>query len=217
MVAVGSRTVFERRVYVLGGQKGGVGKTTISWALGLELQRRGLSVLLVDADPQGSLRTAAAEAREQGTEIPTVVAMGEGLHRDDQLPRLAAGFDRVVVDCPPAHGTILRGALMVADVAILPVSPSPVDVWALAGTVDLVANAQQFRPQMRAVVLVNRRDPRTALSRSMRETLEGQPMAVLGSELGMRVAYAEALMEGRAPTGQASQEVRSLVSELEEL
>lgn len=207
------------RTYAVGGQKGGVGKTSLAWSIGLELHARGMTVLLVDADPQGSLRTAGASAAEEGLDVPTVAAMGEGLHRKSQLPRLAKGFDRVVVDCPPANGTILRGALMVADVALLPVTPSPVDVWALAETLEVVEGATTLRGDaLKAAIVVNRRDPRTGLSRQIRESLADLEVPLLDSMIGARVAFAEALLEGRSPKGAtARKEVCDLVDELENL
>jgi len=209
-------------IITFAGQKGGSGKSTAAMAVAAESHARGLRVLLVDADHQGSLRTWADLATEQGRNVPTVVAMGASMYRPEQLPRLAQGFDLVVIDCPPRHDDIQRAALMVADVVVLPCGPSPLDAWSLVEGLDLVRKAQQLRPELLAVVLLTRRIARTSLGAGAREALEGSGLPVLASELGYRVAYQEAPAAGLGvtayePRGQAAEEVRALVVELEQL
>ena len=204
------------------GQKGGVGKSTGAVCVAAELMRRGRSVLLVDADPQGTARTWGEVAAESGRPSPTVAAMGATMHRPDQLPRLRASFDAVVVDCPPRAGDIQRAALMVADVAVVPCGPSAADAWALAGSLELVAEARALRPELVAVVLLTRVQSHTALGRGAREVLAEGGLPVLRASLGYRVAYAEAVAAGAgvtdyAPGDVAGSEVRGLVDELEQL
>jgi chromosome partitioning protein len=203
------------------GQKGGVGKTTAAIAVAVELVVRGHRVLLVDLDPQGSLRTWGDVAAEESVEhAPTVVALGAGLPR--HLPPLAAGHDAVVIDCPPMHGELQKAALMMADVAVLPTSPGPLDVWALTGSVDLVREARVAKPALEARVLITRKIPGTVIGNRARGILEQLGLPVLGAELGQRITYQEAPAAGRgpstyAPTSPAAGEVRRLVTELERL
>jgi chromosome partitioning protein len=201
------------------GQKGGAGKSTAACMLAAEGVRRGRRVLAVDADPQATLRTWAAVAAQRRLDAPTVVAMDATLARPDQLPRLAAGFDLVLIDCPGRMDTVVRAALMVSDLVVVPCQPSGPDVWALAGTVALVAEARTLRPTLRARVLVTMRDG-TALSRAARDGLArdaGVPL--LATELGRRVAYREAMAAGEgvctyAPSSPADFEVRKLFEEV---
>jgi chromosome partitioning protein len=209
-------------IVTFGGQKGGSGKSTAALAVAAELHARGRRVLLVDADPQGTLRTWADVAAEQGHAAPTVVAMGPSMYRADQLPRLAAGYDDVIIDAPPRHDEIQRAALMVADLVVLPCGPSPLDAWALVAGLDLVKRARALRPELRAVVLITRVQSRTSLGAGARETLNGSGLPVLATELGLRVAYQEAPAAGVGvtqyePRGQAADEVRALVDELEKI
>lgn len=204
------------------GQKGGVGKSTSAVCVAGELVRLGRSVLVVDADPQGTARTWAEVASEAGRPAPTIAAMGATMHRPDQLPKLRAGFDRVVIDCPPRAGDVQRSALMVADVAVLPCGPSAADAWALAGSLELVAEARSLRPELVAAVLLTRVQSHTALGRGAREVLAESGLPVLRAALGYRVAYAEAVAAGMgvteyAPGDLAATEVRALVVELERL
>ncbi|MDP3219128.1 MAG: ParA family protein, partial [Deltaproteobacteria bacterium] len=151
------------RILAFAGQKGGAGKTTSAIATACEWQARGRRVLLVDTDPQGSARTWADVAGELGTTIPTVVAMGSGLHRPGQLPALAAQYDVTVVDCPPRLDDVQRAVLMVAHVVVIPCGPSTLDTWAIADSLDLVRKAQQLRPELLARVCITRKQPGTVV------------------------------------------------------
>jgi chromosome partitioning protein len=214
-------------IVAVAGQKGGTGKSTIAVCLADEAAGRGRSVLLVDADPQGTARTwgevaaenAQTSRRPSAYAEPTIIAMGETMHRPDQLPRLAAGFADVIIDLPPRHGAVQRSALMVADVAVLPCGPSAADAWALASSIDLVREAQAIRADLRAVVCITRKQGRTALGKGAREALEAGGLPLLAAELGYRVAYQEALAAGAgvtryAPRDASAREVRSLFDEL---
>jgi chromosome partitioning protein len=203
------------------GQKGGTGKTTCAIATSAELVARGNRVLLVDADPQGSTSAWAALAAETGRPAPSTVAMGATLHKPGQLDAVAKGFDAVVIDCPPHNGEIMRAALMVADVVVLPCGASPLDAWALASTLELVSQARGLRPSLKVAAVVNRKPARAAIGAHAREVLAGAGLAVLAAELHQRVAYVECMAAGLgpaqyAPDSPAAAEVRALVSEIEQ-
>lgn len=205
-------------IVAVAGQKGGTGKSTIACCIAAEWTARGRRVLLVDADPQGTALTWGEVAAEAGHAAPTVIAMGDNVRRD--LPSVAAAYDLAVVDCPGrADSPRARGPLLVADLVIIPCGPSAPDVWALAGTLETVRQAQEMRPELRAAVVLNRAD-RTAMTRSAREALEATGVPVLPASLGSRVAFPEALAAGRGVTSYAggtvaANELRRVVDELE--
>ena len=207
-------------IIALTGQKGGIGKSTTAVCIAAEAVSRGMRVLLVDADPQGTARTWGEVANEAGHTAPTIVAMGAAMHRSGQLAQLAAAYDMTIIDCPPRHGDIQRSALMVADLAILPCGPSAADAWALSAAVEVLDEARALRPDLGAVVLITRKQGRTALGKSARKVLETSGLPVLSTELAHRIAYQEALAAGRgvttfAPNDRAAQEVRALFDELQ--
>lgn len=207
-------------VIAIAGQKGGAGKSTLAIHLADEWRSRGRRVLLVDADPQGTATTWADVATETGSPAPTVVAMGDALRRD--VPKLAEGYDVVVLDLPGrAVGSRALGGLLVADVAVLPCGPSPADLWALTGSVDVIREVKELRPDLMAVAVLNRAD-RSAMTKAALEGLAGVGIPVLDHAIGARVAFVEALAAGQGVTTYASgsvaaNEIRRLADELEEL
>lgn len=210
------------KIVALCGQKGGSGKTTTAEAIAGELLARGRRVLLVDADPQGTARTWADVAAENGRACPTAVAMGANMHQPTQLPRFAGSYDIIIIDCPPRHSEIQRSALMAADVALLPCGPSAHDIWAMTASVELVREATAIRPELQAFVLLTRKAANTVIGKEARGALAELDVPVLKSELHYRVAYQEAPAAGLgvaqyAPTDPAATEVNSLVDELEEV
>jgi chromosome partitioning protein len=206
-------------VIALCGQKGGTGKSTTAIAIAGEYHRRGLQVLLVDGDPQGTTSTWAEKAAAAGKTTPMVIAMNARMHLPGQLDKIGKDSDVIVIDCPGRLDAVQRSALMVADLAVLTCGPTGPEAWALTQSVELVQEAMAVRPELRAAVLVTRKIVGTAIGADARQTFKGWGLPVLKTELCMRVAYQEAITGGDTVTvyaeGQAaSDEVRDLVNEI---
>ena len=108
------------------GEKGGSGKSTVAVNIAAELAARGRRVVLVDADPQGTALVWAGIAAEAGHASPRTLALGDNLRAE--LPALAAEHEWTVADLPGRASKRAIGAVLVADVALLPCGPSPADV-----------------------------------------------------------------------------------------
>ena len=108
-------------------QKGGVGKTTLAVHIADAMARKKKRVLLVDADPQGSALDWAA-SRDGDPLFPVAGLPKPSIHKE--LPSLAEGYDRVIIDGPPRVYDVARAAIMASDLVLIPVQPSPYDVWA---------------------------------------------------------------------------------------
>ena len=178
-------------------QKGGVGKTTLALHLAGEWARRGKRVTLIDADPQGSaLDWSQQRVREGGSRLFGVVGLArDTLHRE--APELARGADHVVIDGPPRIAGLMRSALLAADLALIPVQPSPFDGWASAEMLSLIREARIYRPELAARFVLNRCATRTVIARETAETLADQDPPVLATTIGQRVAFADAARSGR--------------------
>ncbi|MES1937520.1 ParA family partition ATPase [Salinisphaera hydrothermalis] len=200
-------------------QKGGVGKTTLATHIAGELALRGRRVLLLDADPQGSALDWSQRRSQQG--LPRLFgAVGlarETLHQE--VPDLVRRCDHLVIDGPPRIAALARSALLATERVLIPVQPSPYDLWASAEMVTLVREAQVFRPAMQAAFAINRRVVRTVIGREAREALADQPLPALRSEVCQRIVFADSVAAGRvarevAPDSAAAREIGALVDEL---
>ncbi|MGH8549547.1 MAG: ParA family partition ATPase [Methylococcales bacterium] len=200
-------------------QKGGVGKTTLSVNLAAALALSGHSTLLVDADPQGS--ALDWQAARQGESLFPVVGMAKPtLHKD--IPGLAAGYEYVVIDGPPRANDLARSAILAAALVVIPVQPSPYDVWAAEEIIRLIAEASVFKENLKSVFAINRKISNTAIGRDVAEALKGYPFPLATSYLSQRVAFAESAASGLSvlesePKGAAAREIRALANELLEI
>ncbi len=203
-------------------QKGGVGKTTLALHLAGAWASQGKRVVLIDADPQGSaLDWSEQRAREGLARLFGIVGLArDTLHRE--TPELARDADHVVIDGPPRVASLMRSALLAADLVLIPVQPSPLDGWASAEMLALLREARLYRPQLAARFVLNRCGARTVIARETAQALAEHDPPVLASVVGQRVAFAEAAQTGRLVSeldadGPGAREIVALAADVRRL
>jgi chromosome partitioning protein len=203
-------------VLALLNQKGGVGKTTLATNIAAALWQSGKKVLFIDADQQGSGLDWSA-ARKGDALFPVVGIPKDTLHRDVAV--LATPYDWVVIDGPPRVNTVAKSAIAASDIVIIPVQPSPYDVWAAKEIVDLIAEVRVIKAGLIALFAVNRKIVGTAIGRDVAEALASYSVPVLAAAVSQRVGFAESAAAGQTvletdPHGHAATEIRALVTEI---
>tara|TARA_Y100001936_G_scaffold41889_1_gene40505 strand:+ start:1128 stop:1769 length:642 start_codon:yes stop_codon:yes gene_type:complete len=181
-------------VIAVANQKGGVGKTTIAMNVAAGLMRR-RSCIVIDSDPQGSA-TLWTELSGDPSRFPVEVVLAED-RLDKQVEQLQAEFDYIVIDCPPEikSGSIM-GVMSVSQVLLVPLLPSPMDLWASTRIEELIKQAQKRNPKILPFILLNQIEPRSAMSRGMDDALQEINIPVLRNRLGRRASYRTSALEG---------------------
>jgi chromosome partitioning protein len=199
------------KVITIAQQKGGSGKTTLAVNLAVRFVQQGLSVALLDSDPQGSLGrwflTRAERMGEPDLSLSTASAWGVGY----ECGKLRRTHDVIIVDTPPKVDADLRPALREADLVLVPVAGSHVDLWATDGVLDLVA-----RERKPVLLVMNRMRAGTRLGEEVALAAAGLA-EVASARLSSRMIYAETLGQGRAACedrGPARTEVTALADEV---
>jgi chromosome partitioning protein len=209
------------QIIAVANQKGGCGKTTTSMSLAGELAERGHKVLVADADKQNTSVMWARAATDDAPFPATVLsfsAYGATLHREIQ--RQLDNYDYIIIDAPPSVESVVpQSALLIANIVIIPLPPSPPDLWSSQGIKTLIQNAQVVNEGLIPVVLINKMQ-RTALSRAVMDELENFGFPILNTKLALRTAYQEASISGSTLKGlgrsakPAGLEIKALADEI---
>jgi chromosome partitioning protein len=197
-------------------QKGGAGKTTIAAQLGVAFALSGHRVGLVDIDPQGSLAMWHSVRRQLVDEAGggIVFLQASGWRLSTELDRMKRDVDLILVDSPPHAETDVRIAVRGGDLILVPMQPTPLDLWATQPTLDMAR-----KEKTPALVVFNRTPARGKLVDAVRQKILQAEMPVADTVLGNRVAFAASLMEGKGvlesnPRHTATREIKALAAEI---
>ncbi|MGP5417546.1 ParA family partition ATPase [Psychrobacter faecalis] len=205
------------KVIAILNHKGGSGKTTIATHLARRLQLKGHSVLLVDNDKQGSARDWSAV--NEDNPVPVI-----GLDRPtlDKDLKSISDTEYVVIDGSKQMNSLAIPAIKAADFILIPVQPSPYDIWATSDLVDLVQQRiEMMDGKIKAAFVLSRDIQNTNIGKEVATALLGYNLPVLETRVMQRVAYinsaalGKTVFETEAPNSNAIQEITALVSEIQ--
>ena len=198
-------------------EKGGSGKTTVAINLAAALHRQGKRVAILDTDQQATA-TDWRKATPASLNMPAVVPVDK--HQD--LERVISGLDvdYLVIDTPAKAAQMAAAVVRLADVALIVLQPSALDVWGSAATVKLIQSRLTAGGAIDAAFLVNRASPLTKLSRLIKDgEWNDYGIDQLTATVSNRVAFAQAASDGvsvfETADTQAQQEILNIIKELE--
>jgi chromosome partitioning protein len=202
-------------------QKGGAGKTTLAAHLAIAWADAGKSVAIIDIDPQASLASWFA-MREKRVEAGAPISGKGSLHHlavagwriAGKAAELARNHDVVLIDSPPHADTEARFAISAADLVLIPVQPSPMDVWASEATLTIAKGEKTP-----ALVVFNRVPARANLTDLMVSAITDLGASPAKARIGNRVALAASMASGLGvteaePRSLAAKEVNALALEI---
>lgn len=195
-------------------QKGGSGKTTLATNFSRALQLMNLNVLLIDSDPQGSARDW--NEINQGEIVPVVGLDRESLAKD--IIAVSSGYDWVVIDGAPQIARLSAAAVKASDLVIIPVQPSPYDIWACSDLVEIIKSRQEISNDLKAAFVINRAIKNTKLEGEVKIALKDYQLPLLASYTTQRVAYPTTASEGKTVfeslDKKASEEIINITNEI---
>jgi chromosome partitioning protein len=181
------------RIITIAQRKGGAGKTTLAAQLAVAWAKGGARVAVLDIDPQGSLAAWAGLRRGRlgATEIGFEFAALPGWRAEQWIDDQARDADFVIIDSPPHVETEARIAVRTADLVLIPVQPSPLDLWATEATLKMARNERRT-----ALAVLNRVPPRSIATERIAADLARLGVSVAANRIGSRVALVQAMAQG---------------------
>ena len=187
------------KIISIANQKGGCGKTTITMQLSGALSRDNFKILVVDADPQGTATRWAANADDETpfkAHIAGLSAAGIKVHKE--IKKYVGYYDFILIDCPPSlESSVPHSALMVSDLVLIPMIPSPADLWAAVGIQELIEKVLIINEGLQTRIIPNMCQPNISLTQDVLEVLNNFGIQILGTHLCLRTAYRQSAVLGK--------------------
>lgn len=184
-------------IIVIGGIKGGSGKTTLCTNLAVIRALQGKRVLLVDADDQRSASDWAEHREGLGITTPWTTIQLNGASVRTQILKMAKDYDDILIDTGGRDTTSQRSALTIADIFLAPFQPRSLDVWTIGKVVSLINEIKTVNHGLKAFAIINRADPQGIDNQDAADIIkETDGIVYLPTAIGQRKAFANAAAEG---------------------
>lgn len=204
------------RVITVAQQKGGAGKTTLVAHLAAQWAGQGRKIALIDIDPQESLTAwYKVRAKANGADEHIDLRWVSGWRAGSEVDRLKREFDLILIDSPPHAETGAKTAIRAADLVLVPLQLSPMDLWATKPTLQLIKTEKRD-----CLLVLNRVPHRGVLADEMRAAIAEERLPVAAATLGNRSVFAATLTKGKgvseaAAKSTAGEEIAALAAEID--
>lgn len=212
------------RIITFFNQKGGVGKTRLSTETAGTLGWMGHKTLLADLDRQGTAIRIVSQADEESPFPATCTNLSQNAKPHTEIHKHIEDYDFIVIDCPPNVEKESSTALLISDIAIIPVGGSAEDLWASHAAKQLALHAQIKNPSLKIRTVSNNANPKTVLARDVIAELErDEEIPLMKTRIGSRNALKETAALGKvAPqmfprSNTARREIEALTEEILEI
>ena len=183
-------------------QKGGVGKSTIALNLAAALTNNNCSVFVIDADPQGTLSMwAGVRLRQTPSKINTDITITEKPWLPEDILKLTQppNYDFIIIDCGPANNKVTKATLVVSKLALIPISPSPLDIDSVRATIKLIQQGTvRGAVKLKAYLLISKKIVGTNLAKEVRQACQVLRLPILKTEISQRIALCESAITGQS-------------------
>lgn len=197
-------------------QKGGSGKTTIAINLARAYQWQGYNVLLVDSDKQGSSR----DWQSANPENPLPLLVLDKVSIDRDIKKIIDQYDYIIIDGSPQATEIAIATIRASDFILIPMQPSPFDIWASSNLIELVKQGMTKKTELRAGIVLTRMVKNTKIGNEVSQIIHDFELPVLNSRIGQRTCYpysaslGQTIFDTERPSSEPVAEINALANEI---